>query len=60
MEISKDVLELLQCPKCKGSIALDAAGDRIICAHCKLGYEIRDGIPIMLIDEARPIEEDDV
>jgi len=59
MEINQDVLELLLCPKCKGNVALDAAHSRIICAHCKLCYEIRDGIPIMLIDEAMPIEEDD-
>jgi uncharacterized protein YbaR (Trm112 family) len=60
MEIPKEMLELLLCPKCKRNIVLDAAGNRIICKHCKLCYQIKDGIPIMLIDEAKPIEEDDV
>jgi uncharacterized protein YbaR (Trm112 family) len=60
MDINKEMLELLLCPKCKGNVVLDDAGDRIICKQCRLCYEIKDGIPIMLIDEAKPIEEDDV
>ena len=37
-----------------------AQGNGIACRHCKLLYEIRDDIPIMLIDEAKPLEEKDV
>lgn len=55
MTISKELLEILACPKCKGDIYLNDAGDGIICEKCKLVYEVRDGIPIMLIDEARPL-----
>jgi len=57
MTISKDLLDILACPKCKGSITLNETEDGLVCDSCKLLYEIRDGIPIMLIDEAKPIRE---
>ena len=43
---------LLVCPRCKG--ALDDAADSasLICPACRLAYPVRDGIPIMLLDEA--------
>ncbi|NTW37769.1 MAG: Trm112 family protein [Syntrophobacteraceae bacterium] len=56
MSISKDLLDILACPKCKGPIQLNEAQNGLICDACKLLYEIRDGIPIMLIDEAKPIQ----
>ena len=56
MAISQELLGILACPKCKGDIHLNEAGDGLICEKCKLLYEIRDDIPIMLIDEAKPIE----
>lgn len=52
MAIKKELLEILACPKCKGDIYENAAGDGLICDHCELQYEIRDEIPIMLIEEA--------
>jgi uncharacterized protein YbaR (Trm112 family) len=58
MPISKELIEILACPKCKGTIYLNETGDGLICDACKLLYEIRDDIPIMLIDEARPLEAD--
>ncbi|MBW1668033.1 MAG: Trm112 family protein [Deltaproteobacteria bacterium] len=57
MAISKELLEILACPKCKGDIHLNDTGDGLICDKCKLLYEIRDDIPIMLIDEAKHIDE---
>ena len=56
MAISEELLKILACPKCKNQVKLNETEDGLICEHCKLLYEIRDGIPIMLIDEARPIE----
>lgn len=56
MAISKELLGILVCPKCKGEIYLNDAGDGLICDSCKLLYEIKDDIPIMLIDEAKKIE----
>jgi len=56
MAISEELLEILACPKCKGDIYLNPAKDGLICDNCKLLYEIKDDIPIMLIDEAKPID----
>lgn len=56
MALSKELLDILVCPKCKGEIYLNDAGDGLICDRCKLLYEIKDDIPIMLIDEAKKIE----
>ncbi|MGB9618033.1 MAG: Trm112 family protein [Desulfomonilaceae bacterium] len=58
MAVSEKLLEILVCPKCKGDLELTQAGDGLICHACKLKYEIRDDIPIMLIDEAIPLETD--
>ena len=56
MAISQELLEILACPKCKGDIHLNDTQDGLICDHCKLLYEIKDDIPIMLIDEAKPLD----
>jgi hypothetical protein len=56
MAISKDLLEILACPKCKGDLRLNEAGDGLICDRCRLLYEIRDDIPNMLIDEAKILD----
>lgn len=55
MALSKELLEILACPKCKGEIHLNESEDGLICNTCKLLYEIKDDIPIMLIDEAKPL-----
>jgi len=56
MAISTELLEILACPKCKGDIALNESNDGLVCAACRLVYPIRDDIPIMLIDEALPLD----
>jgi len=56
MAISKELLEILACPKCKGDVQLTAPQDGLVCRVCKLMYPIRDDIPVMLIDEAIPLE----
>ena len=56
MGISKELLAILACPKCKGDVQLNATEDGLICEKCRLLYEIREDIPIMLIDEAKKIE----
>ncbi len=55
MTLSKELLDILACPKCKGDIYLNKDGDGLICDRCKLLYEIKDDIPIMLIDEAKKL-----
>ncbi len=55
MAISRQLLNILVCPKCKGDLRLAEEEDGLICDTCKLMYEIKDDIPIMLIDEAKKI-----
>ncbi len=55
MPISKELLDILACPKCKGEVKLTEKQDGLVCAACKLIYPIKDDIPVMLIDEALPL-----
>lgn len=54
MTLSPELLEILVCPKCKGELEYRKEAQVLECHACRLRYEIRDGIPIMLIDEATP------
>jgi uncharacterized protein YbaR (Trm112 family) len=56
--ISKELLEILACPKCKGPVTLTERNDGLVCNSCRLLYEIRDNIPVMLIDEAKKLAEE--
>jgi uncharacterized protein len=58
MAISQELLEILACPKCKGDIYLNETKDGLICEKCCLIYEIKDDIPIMLIEEAKEFSSD--
>ncbi len=48
--IDKELLEILACPVCKTPVRLE--GDRLICSQCGRRYPVRDGIPVMLVDQA--------
>lgn len=53
MTVSKDLLEILICPNCHGEIDYNETAQTITCrGECRFVYPVRDGIPIMLIDEA--------
>jgi len=58
MPLSKELLEILACPKCKGDIFLNRAADGLVCKACRVVYPIREDIPVMLIDEALPYQEE--
>jgi uncharacterized protein len=53
MALSKDLLEILACPKCKGELEYRENEARLLCQKCRLAYEIKDDIPVMLIDQAK-------
>jgi len=57
MVLSKELLDVLACPNCKGGVTLQEDESTLVCAACALAYPIRDGIPVMLIDEAGKLEE---
>lgn len=54
MALSRELIEILACPRCKGEVHLNDKGDGLICDRCRLLYEIKDDIPVMLIDDAKP------
>ena len=55
MKLSEQLLAILVCPKCKGELEHRPDEESLVCHACRLVYPVRDGIPIMLIDEARPL-----
>lgn len=52
------LLEILVCPLCKGKLVYHKKPAELICRFDKLAYPIRDGIPVMLPEEARQVEDD--
>ncbi|GIU80960.1 MAG: Trm112 family protein [Acidobacteria bacterium] len=58
MPVSPELLEVLRCPKCKSKVELKSDGSGLKCLNpeCRLVYPIKDGIPVMLIEEAK-VEE---
>lgn len=53
--LDQRLLDILVCPKCKGDLEYRVEQSELVCAACRLRYEVREGIPIMLIDEAKPL-----
>lgn len=55
--LDKELLDILVCPKCKGPLEhrVEQGREELLCHACALRYEVRDDIPIMLIDEAKPL-----
>ena len=51
------LLDILVCPLCKGPLIYRKAQDELVCRACRLGYPVKDGIPVMLEDEARKLAE---
>ncbi|MCJ8323899.1 MAG: Trm112 family protein [Rhizobiales bacterium] len=54
--VNPKLLEILVCPLTKNTLTYDAEAQELISEKAKLAYPIRDGIPIMLIEEARQLE----
>jgi hypothetical protein len=55
MPIAPELKEILACPKCKGELEFREQQGEIICRACKLVFRIDDDIPVMLLDEAKPL-----
>lgn len=51
-EIDDKLLEILACPACEERPQVELKGNRLYCSKCGRMYPIRDGIPVMLVDEA--------
>ena len=56
MSLAPELLEILVCPKCKGDLEYRTEPESLVCHNCRLVYPVEDGIPIMLVDEATPLD----
>ncbi|HPQ40857.1 MAG TPA: Trm112 family protein [bacterium] len=56
MAVDQKLLDILVCPICKGPLEMTAALDGLICRKDRLIFPIKDDIPVMLVDEAIPLE----
>lgn len=59
--VAPELLAIIVCPACHGELAMTGGGDdpgdagpELVCQGCGLAYPVRDGIPVLLVDEARP------
>ena len=55
MPLHPELKQILVCPKCRGELAFHEEKNEIHCNACRLVYEIKDDIPVMLISEAKPL-----
>lgn len=58
--VDPKLLEMLACPLCRTPLEWDPAAAELISRAARLAYPVRDGVPIMLASEARPLEEDEL
>lgn len=49
--IKPELLEILCCPKCRSDVRYESASETLVCTTCKRVYQVKDGIPIMLVDD---------
>jgi uncharacterized protein len=58
MSLPKELLDILVCPKCKGELEYhEGPPEVLLCRQSRLVYRVEEGIPIMLIEEASPLDE---
>jgi uncharacterized protein YbaR (Trm112 family) len=58
-DVDPKLLEVLVCPQTRGPLRYDKAKQELISESARLAYPVRDGVPIMLIDEARELDADE-
>ena len=55
MSLDPELLAILVCPRCKGELEhREGPDEALVCRACRLAYPVEDGIPVMLVDDARP------
>lgn len=57
--MDKKLLDILVCPICKGKLAYDSGAAELVCPVDRLAFPVRDGIPVMLAEEARELAADE-
>lgn len=57
MNLDPALLEIIVCPACRSTLRVDEAASELVCTGCGLAYPVRDDIPVLLVDEARPTHQ---
>jgi uncharacterized protein len=57
MNLDPALLDIIVCPNCRGSLAVDDEASELVCTACGYAYPVRDDIPVLLVDEARRPEK---
>ncbi|MFD1825539.1 MULTISPECIES: Trm112 family protein [Mumia] len=57
MNLDPTLLDILVCPQCRATLAVDVDRAELVCNLCRLAYPVRDDIPVMLVDEARSLAD---
>ena len=57
--MDKILLEILACPICKSGLLYQKSVEELVCAPCRIAYPVRDDIPVMLIEEARQLSDNE-
>jgi uncharacterized protein len=57
MTVNEKLLEILACPQCHGKVRWDKKLGGLICDQCKLLYEVKNDIPVMLVEEAKKLSK---
>jgi uncharacterized protein YbaR (Trm112 family) len=60
MSLDKRLLDILACPVCKGPLEYRRTEDVLVCRFDRLGYPVRDGIPIMIEEEAQRLSSEEL
>ena len=58
--MDKKILDILACPLCKSTLIYKQEVEELLCKADRLAFPVRDGIPVMLVDEARELSNDEV
>lgn len=54
---TQELIKILACPKCKGTLRINDEPYGFACDHCELLYPVKEDIPVMLVEEAIPLEK---
>ena len=56
MGLSRELLDILVCPQCKGELEYRRSPEQLVCQACGLVYQVKENIPILLVDQAHTLE----
>ncbi|NPA32238.1 MAG: Trm112 family protein [Aquificae bacterium] len=55
--LEKELLDILACPRCKNPLTYDKNKNILVCQKCSVYYEVKEGIPVLLPEEGKPLNE---